>query len=436
VFPILLLTLSSFGQIDKEDSSFDLNTNDGKQHYISTNNTHYNRFYSSEEQKNKIGELINEAISIFIDQSYRLTTTQLLFKSSEKEMIAQMEDLVNQSLNLFHINQPFPGFSINVYNTLHDITTINWGIEKYLLLGDDEIERDQTLTAFINQEFMILKNACHSEVSAFIEEYNIEISPNAWDEKQKELARVSRNIEYQSEDFILPLEYTLEWPIAAAANELDFAFPKSFIDGYNKYSKSNKKQKKRKRDYTEELIAVIKQNSEQLVSLQADLKSYNEAGITRDRDQNYSIQTQISALQSQINELNNRVDSQNKPYEKYLSEYAFEKTTVTFDVNSTKINNAGKILLNKVFDTLIKTPKNKVIITGFADKTGNTDYNIYLSRKRAQQVKNYLSNKGIKKNRLIINYMGDVYSSSKNSSDRKVEIEFINKSSSIDFTVN
>ena len=104
-------------------------------------------------------------------------------------------------------------------------------------------------------------------------------------------------------------------------------------------------------------------------------------------------------------------------------------------MNSTKINNTGKILLNKVFDTLIKSPKNKVIITGFADKTGNTDYNIYLSRKRAQEVKSYLMYKGIKKNRLIVNYMGDVYSNSKNSSDRKVEIEFINKSSSIDFTL-
>lgn len=418
--------------MSKEVNSYGLSTKDkGEQNNLSVNNSLNNRLYSSEEQRNKISDLINEAISIYIDQSYKLTTTQLLFKSTEEEMITQMEDLVNQSLRLFHINQIFPGFSVNVGKTLHEITTINWGIEKYLLLGDDEIERDQTLTAFINQEFMTLKNACHLEVSAFIEENNIEISPNAWDEKQKELAQISR-IEYQSEDFIPPLEYTLEWPVAAAAYELDFAFPKSFISGYNKYEKSNKKQKKRKRDYTEELIAVIKQNSEQLISLQADLKNYNETGIDRDREQNYAIQNQISALQKQINDLNKKVDTPNNR----RANASLDKTIVTFDMNSTKINNPGKILLNKVFDTLIKSPKNKVIITGFADKTGNTDYNIYLSRKRAQEVKNYLAYKGIKKNRLILNYMGDVYSNSKNSSDRKVEIEFINKVSSIDFTVN
>jgi len=420
-------------------NSFDNSVlNDGEQHYLTSKNTHYNRFYSSAEQRNKIGELINEAISIYIDQSYQLTTTQLIFKTSEKKMITQMEGPVNQSLELVNIKQHFNGFSIVVEKTLHDITTINWGIEKYLLLGDDEIERDLTLTTFIDQEFMRLKIACHAEVSVFIEEKNIEISPNAWNEKKEELIRVS-DVEYHSEDFISPLEYTLEWPIAAAAYELDIAFPKSFIEGYNKYSKSNKKQKKRKRDYTEELITVIKQNSEQLISLQKDLKSYNEAGIARDREQNYTIQAQIGELQNQINELDNRVSTQNKPSNKitYNSrDFAFEKTTVTFDVNSTKINNAGKILLNKVFDTLIKMPKDKVIITGYADKTGNTDYNIYLSRKRAQEVKNYLLYKGIKKNRLFVNYMGDVYSNSKNSSDRKVEIEFINKSSSIDFTLN
>ena len=57
-------------------------------------------------------------------------------------MISQLEDLVNQSLKLFYIKQHFSGFSIKVESTLHDIASLNWGIEKYLLLGDDEIERE------------------------------------------------------------------------------------------------------------------------------------------------------------------------------------------------------------------------------------------------------------------------------------------------------
>ena len=149
--------------MSEDVNSFGINTMDGgEKKYLSSNNKHYNRFSSSEDQRNKIGELINEAISIYIDQSYQLTTTQLVFKTSEEEMITQMEGLVNQTLRLFRINQHFNGFSLTVKQTLHSITTINWGIEKYLLLGDDEIERDLTLTTYINQEFIVLKNACHS----------------------------------------------------------------------------------------------------------------------------------------------------------------------------------------------------------------------------------------------------------------------------------
>ena len=65
------------------------------------------------------------------------------------------------------------------------------------------------------------------------------------------------------------------------------------------------------------------------------------------------------------------------------------------------------------------------MITGFADKSGDPDYNAYLSRMRAQEVEKYLYKKGIPKKRMLMNYLGDIASSSEDANDRRVEVEFI-----------
>jgi len=438
VFPVLLISLISFGQVN--DSGYHNNSNKKKGntgYYLTRVNSFSEVARYSEEETYQINYLINEALNIYIDQSYRLTTTQLIFRKTEKEMINQMDNLVNQSLALFKIKTQFNGFSYDVVKKLVDVTSLEWGINEYLIMGDDQAERDFVLANYIGSKFEELESACHAEVNDFIQKNNIDISKDTYSNKQEELVRVS-NEKYESADFIAPLEYTLDWPIAAAAYELDFVFPKSFIEGYNAYVKTSKKagkQKKRKKDYTEELIAVIKQNSAQLSALQKDLQSYNEAGIIRDREQNYALQLQISELQNQIDEISKKVNNQGALINNNVKDkVALNKTTIQFDKNSTTLNSYGIVQLNRVFVTLIKMPKYKVIITGFADKSGNTDLNVYLSQQRAREVEKYLVALGIDTERLIVNYMGDLYSNSNNASDRKVTVEFINKVSTIDFT--
>lgn len=438
IIPVLLISFFSFGQVN--DSGYKTKAEENTGYYLTRVNSYAEAINYSKEESYQIGFLINEAISIYIDQSYRLTTTQLIFRKSEKEIINQMNDLVNQSLDLFKIEHHFNGFSNHVAQTLGEITSITWGIDEYLLLGDDQAERDFVLANYIDHEFKKLEKECHAEVNSFIRENRIEISTDMYMDKQEELVKVSK-MKYESKDFITPLEYNLDWPIAAAAFELDFVFPKSFIDGYNAYVKANekstKKHKKRKNDYTEELIAVIKQNSEQLSALQKDLKNYNEAGIARDHEQNYALQKQIGELQNQINDIKKQVNKQRHLIKNNETEkVAVEKTIIQFENNSTAINSFDVVKLNRVFLSLIKMPEYKVIITGYADKSGNTKNNIDLSRKRAEEVKKYLIDQGISKERLIVNYMGDINSKTENSSDRKVVIEFINKTSAIYFTVN
>ncbi|MEZ4759405.1 MAG: OmpA family protein [Flavobacteriales bacterium] len=56
--------------------------------------------------------------------------------------------------------------------------------------------------------------------------------------------------------------------------------------------------------------------------------------------------------------------------------------------------------------------------------SGNADLNLQLSRQRAKAVRNYLLQRGIEPDRLMVNYYGDSLSDGRDPSER-VEIEWI-----------
>jgi outer membrane protein OmpA-like peptidoglycan-associated protein len=67
----------------------------------------------------------------------------------------------------------------------------------------------------------------------------------------------------------------------------------------------------------------------------------------------------------------------------------------------------------------------RAIITGFADRTGNPEFNAWISQQRAEAVKEYLIKQGISSDRLMMNFLGDAESQFANPADRKVEVVYV-----------
>ena len=85
--------------------------------------------------------------------------------------------------------------------------------------------------------------------------------------------------------------------------------------------------------------------------------------------------------------------------------------------------------LNEIGSFMQSHPQAFAVIDGYADNTGTTDYNLRLSRRRAEGVGNYLSNKyGISSDRLVILWYGHANPIASNDNDagralnRRVEI--------------
>lgn len=123
-------------------------------------------------------------------------------------------------------------------------------------------------------------------------------------------------------------------------------------------------------------------------------------------------QAQIDRLNAQINEA--RAELANKPepivrVEKKVETSRILDMTVSFIIDKYNITDVQKNNVQKVAEYLLNNPNMNLIITGYADvETGNPAYNLKLSQRRAEAVRDMLVNDfGVDSSRLRIDYKGD-----------------------------
>ncbi|MGL5964810.1 MAG: OmpA family protein [Fusobacteriaceae bacterium] len=104
---------------------------------------------------------------------------------------------------------------------------------------------------------------------------------------------------------------------------------------------------------------------------------------------------------------------------------------VTFPTNKHSINKGFQGPLNEIAYVLSKYPESIIQISGFTDDTGDYNYNMNLSQKRASSVANYLTGQRIDTRRMAVGGYGPEYPIASNKSadgrarNRRVEIKIL-----------
>ncbi|MBV7434144.1 OmpA family protein [Cardiobacteriaceae bacterium TAE3-ERU3] len=97
--------------------------------------------------------------------------------------------------------------------------------------------------------------------------------------------------------------------------------------------------------------------------------------------------------------------------------------SVLFATNQSQLNQQAYNTLSQIAQTLQQYPNTIVHVYGFTDGSGTDQYNLQLSQQRAQNAAQYLIQRGVNPQRLVVQGYGERFATSQNNpSDRRVEI--------------
>ena len=108
-----------------------------------------------------------------------------------------------------------------------------------------------------------------------------------------------------------------------------------------------------------------------------------------------------------------------------------KENAVRFDTNKSTLTAQAQANLDKLVPVFSEYAETNIVIYGYTDSTGPEDYNLRLSRDRAQSVRNYLVGKGVASKRFSTTGMGiaDPISSNETiegrSENRRVEFAIV-----------
>lgn len=183
--------------------------------------------------------------------------------------------------------------------------------------------------------------------------------------------------------------------------------------------------------FNERILQLLEQNNrlmekynDRFEDMQTQIDQLKSAPVVNNESES-RLQRQIDEIHTMISDLK----SGNSGTQGSASGSKLKPVELIFSKNSAEISLQHQVILNEVIAGLLRNTAYKIMITGYADRTGNAEHNVLLSRLRAQRVRDYLSQGGVREERMILNYLGDHKSDSANPLDRKVEIEYL-----VDFT--
>ncbi len=145
------------------------------------------------------------------------------------------------------------------------------------------------------------------------------------------------------------------------------------------------------------------------------------------RDRMDDIEGRLDDIGIQVDELNREQSSvaatENPVAE--LSALTGKNVRVLFPKGSTELDGPAQGVLEEVAASMRQSKGGRILVTGFADPSGSPALNLALSEKRAKAVRNYLLQRGVGSERLLLNYYGASQSTGTGAVDRRVELEWI-----------
>ena len=368
---------------------------------------------------NRVRDLIEYSVRSYLETAFAIKDGEVSARKDPDRVSEDLKNVVRNALWLFEYEfaDEFPGFSGQFESRLQEMRKwngypVNFGREAPGNGGDNEVG------FFYYQKLGLgAKERAMQEVESFLKPRIGERKPTGF---MSSVQPPDENKQPGEPGFLQPIDYQLD-PI----DENDDKLEGLTLSGPGFEEEQAVNDTGGSDPYGAKIVELLEENNRILArydrrfdDLQGQIDEIKEQGPD-------------PQLRAEVKELRKMVEALREgkvvedPSGSQTKKLDLRSIQLQFAKNAHDLDWDHKARLNQVKETLIKNPSFKLLITGYADKSGNSEYNIYLSEQRAESVKEYLRSSGIKSNRLIVNYFGDTRSEAVGPQDRKVELEWL-----------
>ena len=364
-----------------------------------------------------LDRLVEAGIGAFLDQHVRFTRTGVKADLAPAEIAERIEAMARTAAASFQAADLFPGLGSPTRDQLGRLLQLDWSQATLPIDAGGDGDRYLAIYRFVRLQRDELERQLRADL---LDLSSVPVlDPAATDPRTTVQVPSVCGTVFDQENFLCALDLTLA---AEGAGAVDPALHLTAAPGVApieapEVAVEQPRIRKRDRWLKAELDAIHDRIDR--------MDQRRELWTLRDRMDD--IEGRLDDMQGQVDELSlDRTDAPrtDNPLAN-LSTLTGEELTVRFPRNGADLGPEQRIMLNEVFEQLARSPKDRVLITGYTDRSGDPALNLALSEQRARAVRDYLLARGIAAERLMVNYYGDSRSLGRDPSERRVEIEWL-----------
>ncbi len=386
-------------------------------------------------QLDQFQDLVSSYLNLYIERCVDLKNGDVKLKKSKKETIRDLNNIVKGALDFYEYEKlkDFKGFSKMVENKIASIDALDFSSTDFTAGAADEDSRLRMQKFYLQKELSDLKLLVNMEVGIF-STGNLMVISSSDETVIDDVAKQRLIKEYTSYDPKQPLD-----PIKVNLSNESLALI-NFKDTTTLGTAVGKNDAPiGDGEFAAQVLKLLELNNSKLDGMQKQIDDLRTEQMKiwqlQQDERNVVMQKQIDDLREMVfalvkmNSGNDVADGTkgNLPPAKGSGTVSNlpQSMNIYFASGSSSLDAGSKLSLNEIVDILARSPSLKLIVTGYADKSGDTARNLILSQKRANEVKSFLAASGLPQDRFITKYFGDRDSRTESSNDRRVAIEFV-----------
>jgi outer membrane protein OmpA-like peptidoglycan-associated protein len=367
---------------------------------------------TSASPQSQLRQMIHYSLRAHIDKNFSSSGGRIKSRQGGREFNETAGAIVRNALwiNDQEFSDEFKGFSPATLTIANDLREMDgYRVEGGTTDSREALNGRVGLYTFQRRVYD-LKMSCDRDIDDFLAGYDI---------PQEDVEELSSGAVARLE----PEEYKLD------TNDIEDELSSLKPDLEAILPRDSKRKRKRRSDsdvFSERIVELLEENNKILANyntrfedLQNQINEIRSSGGSNDdiRDEIAELRAMIIDL-AEGREIRERDGSRTR-----LVPNA--GATITFAKNQHQLNFAQMTALNSVVTDLTRNSSYTAVITGYADKTGDRQFNSWISKQRANAVMRYLISQGISPSQMVVNHLGDTESLAPNPEDRKVEIQYI-----------